>query len=345
MDAQDVVTISYADIRRILAGTPRDVEEFSGIQRPLSQKRVEELRQYVRTVDAAFPTSVILQIGSEDAEYDEKTAAMRVKRDGDVAKIIDGQHRIEGLREYSGAFQLNVTIFVDMDIEDQALLFATINLKQTKVNKSLAYDLFDFARARSPQKTCHEIARLLNSKEGSPFYHKIKILGTATRGRDETLTQAGFIDRLMPYISDNPMRDRDALKRGQSLSDPKPELKRQLVFREFFKSGRDAEIAKIVWNFFAAVEARWPSAWSESRPGMILNRTTGFRALMKVLPSAYRRIAGDASEVVPTEAFAGLLASVQLQDKDFTREKYLPGTGGEAALLKDLLRHTGLTAV
>lgn len=345
MDAEDVVTISYADIRRILEGKPRDVEEFSGIQRPLSRKRVDELKQYVRTVDAAFPTSIILQMASENAEYDEKSAAMRVKRDANVAKIIDGQHRIEGLREHTGPFQLNVTIFVDMDIEDQALLFATINLKQTKVNKSLAYDLYEFARARSPQKTCHEIARLLNSKEGSPFYHKIKILGTATLGRDETLTQAGFIDRLMPYISDNPMRDRDALKRGHSLSDPPSEFKHQLVFREFFKAERDAEIAKIVWNFFGAVEGRWPGAWSESKPGMILNRTTGFRALMKVLPAAYRRVAGEASEVVTTEAFARILATVQLEDKDFTREKYLPGTGGEAALLKDLLRHTGLTPV
>jgi DGQHR domain-containing protein len=345
MKAEDVVAVSYADIRRILEGKPRDVEEFSGIQRPLSRQRVEELRQYVRTVDAAFPTSVILQIASEDADYDEKAAAMRVKRDGNVAKIIDGQHRIEGLREYKGPFELNVTIFVDMDIEDQALLFATINLKQTKVNKSLAYDLYEFASARSPQKTCHEIARLLNSKDESPFYHKIKILGTATRGRDETLTQAGFIDRLMPYISDNPMRDRDALKRGHSLAEPRPELKRQLVFREFFKAERDAEIAKIVWNFFAAVEARWPGAWNESKPGMILNRTTGFRALMKLLPAAYRRLVGNANEVVTTETFASILAAVQLADKDFTRERYLPGTGGEAALLKDLLQHTGLTPV
>src|SRR5256885_11213323 len=38
------------------------------------------------------------------------------------------------------------------------------------------------------------------------------------------------------------------------------------------KTERDAEIAKIVWNFFAAVEARWPGAWSESKPGMILDR-------------------------------------------------------------------------
>ena len=345
MDAQDVVTISFVDIRRILEGKPRDVEEFSGIQRPLSRKRVEELRQYVRTVDAAFPTSVILQIASEDAEYDEKTAVMRVRPDGNVAKIIDGQHRIEGLRDYNSSFQLNVTIFVDMDIEDQALLFATINLKQTKVNKSLAYDLYEFATARSPQKTCHEIARLLNSKEGSPFYHKIKILGTATRGRDETLTQAGFIDRLMPYVSDNPMRDRDALKRGQPLAEPRPELKRQLVFREFFKAERDAEIAKVVWSFFAAVEDRWPGAWNESRPGMILNRTTGFRALMKVLPAAYRRVAGEASKVVTKEEFIDILGLVQLRDNDFTREKYLPGTAGEAALLRDMLKDTGLAAI
>lgn len=66
---------------------------------------------------------------------------LRIKKDANVAKIIDGQHRIAGLEDYAGPpFQVNATIFIDMDIEDQAMVFATINLKQTKVSKSLAYD-------------------------------------------------------------------------------------------------------------------------------------------------------------------------------------------------------------
>ena len=58
---------------------------------------------------------------------------MRATRDANGAKILDGQHRIAGLKEYRGdRFELNVTVFVDMDLEELAMLFATINLKQTK---------------------------------------------------------------------------------------------------------------------------------------------------------------------------------------------------------------------
>ena len=59
MSAQDVLAISYADVRRI---EDRDIEKVIGIQRPLDPERVEEIRQYVKTVDASFPTSIILAI-------------------------------------------------------------------------------------------------------------------------------------------------------------------------------------------------------------------------------------------------------------------------------------------
>src|SRR5437667_9365085 len=159
MSAQDVLAISYADVRRI---EDRDIEKVIGIQRPLSPERVEEIRQYVQTVDASFPTSIILAIEGKDAEYDSHTGTMKITRDEGVAKIIDGQHRIAGLEGFEGPFELNVTIFVDMDLEDQALLFATINLKQTRVSKSLAYDLFEYYRGRRPQTTCHIVAKLIH---------------------------------------------------------------------------------------------------------------------------------------------------------------------------------------
>src|SRR5437588_3907454 len=140
--AKDLFEISYADIRRI---EHNDLDKILGIQRELSRSRVKELKQYVHTVDASFPTSIILAIDPQNASYNPTTKTMKVERSKNVAKIIDGQHRIAGLEDYNGPeFELNVTIFVDMDLEDQALLFATINLKQTRVSKSLAYDLFEF---------------------------------------------------------------------------------------------------------------------------------------------------------------------------------------------------------
>ena len=160
IDCRELVRISYADIRRL----DRELDDYLGIQRTLSPKRVDEIRRYSRTLDATFPTGIILAISSDDANYDPTSRKMRIRDGEEVAKIIDGQHRIRGLADYSeDNFQLNVSIFIDMDVEDQAMVFATINLAQTKVNKSLVYDLYEYTKSRSPQKTAHNIARLLTA--------------------------------------------------------------------------------------------------------------------------------------------------------------------------------------
>ena len=342
INSADLVRISFTDRRRIEGGE-REVEVVSGIERPLVPKKVAELRQYVNNVDASFPTGIILAVKGDDARFDEAAGTMSVRDNDDVAKIIDGQHRIEGLQNYNGKdqFQLNITIFVDMDMEDQAILFSTINLKQTTVTKSLVYDLYDYARTRSPQKTCHQIARLLNSREGSPFYRKIMILGTATGLPSEPLTQAGFIDPLLKYISEDAMRDRDQLRRGRKLDpvDDATRRVRKLIFRKMFVEDHDAEIARVLWNYFTAVAQKWPDAWTGKQEGLILNRTTGYRALMRFLPNAFWHIG---YEVAPSADFKVIFDRVKLRDEDFTPETYKPGTSGQAGLYHKLVLDTRL---
>jgi DGQHR domain-containing protein len=340
ISSRDLVEISFADRRRIERGE-RDIEIISGIQRPLAPTRVKELRKYVHNVDASFPSAVILAVDAEHASYDDLSRTMTITRDSNVARIIDGQHRIEGLVGYDGpTFAINVTIFVDMDMEDQALLFATINLKQTPVDKSLVYDLYEFARTRSPQKTCHNIARLLNYKDDSPFHRRIMILGRASGEKSETLTQAGFIKPLIEYISRDAMTDRDRLKRGLQLDlvDAGYIRTNKTIFRNLFVEDRDAEIARIIWNYFLAVQQRWPSAWTENRRGSILNRTTGYMALMRFLPLAYLTLGIDS--VVPTAEFKGIFDRVKLSDDDFTNENFIPGSSGQGALFRKLQADT-----
>lgn len=341
IDRDDLIKISYADVRRI---EKRDVEKYLGIERPLSPGRVAELKKYVNVVDATFPNSVILAITSENAQYVESKAIMRIKKEQDIAKIIDGQHRIAGLEDYRGPkFQINVTIFIDMDIEDQAMVFSTINLKQTKVSKSLSYDLYEYAKARSPQKTCHNIAKLLNSRDDSPFKNKIKILGIATGKREESLTQATFVDRLLKYISKEPIIDRDQMKRGKSLKKSSDKESKRLIFRNMFIEEKDAEIAKIIWNYFSAVEERWPTAWKESIKGNILNRTTGFGALIRFLRPVYLHLNGS-SNVIKKNDFFKIFEKINLSDKDFNPDRYKPGSSGESDLYNELCKMSGVGA-
>ena len=316
-------------------------EQFLGIQRELSPSRVKELKQYVQTVDATFPTAVLLAISSNHASFDKETGKLSVVRHSKVAKIIDGQHRIAGLGELEGKkFQVNVAIFVDMEIQDQAMVFATINLKQTKVNKSLAYDLYEFTTSRSPQRTCHDIARFLNGRQGSPFKDKVKMLGVA-REPTETITQATFVDRLLRLVSRDPMKDRDDLRRGRRLDLAVGAQERIRIFRNLFIREEDHVIALILWNFFVAVQRKWPTSWKEVERGNILNRTTGFGALMRFMRIAYLSL-NLAGQVAKADEYGPILERIKLEDGSFTPDRYLPGSSGERALLDDLVSRSGL---
>ncbi|MGM3274332.1 DGQHR domain-containing protein [Ralstonia sp. 24A2] len=353
ISAKDLCEITYFDIREMLK--EREIDEYIGIQRKVDKNRVKELRQYVNSIDACFPTSIVLAIDDGLAVYDEERGKLTLSNrpnpdEGEeavfyrgIAKVIDGQHRIEGLRGLeSGDFELTLSIFVGLDVEDQAYIFSTVNLAQTKVNKSLVYDLFDFAKSRSPQRTCHNIATALDRRDHSPFEKKIKRLGSATEGRvGETLTQATFVEALLPYISAEPSVDRDNIKRKIPLKKADAESSRKLIFRNLFVEERDLDIALILFNYFCAVRNKWPQSWESLGKGNILNKTNGFRALMRFMRVAY--LSFNQRGVVPTvEMFDRIFARIDLADGSFTVEEYKPGTSGESELYKALISASNL---
>jgi DGQHR domain-containing protein len=353
MEFDDLVQISYADVRKM---EDDDVGRYLGIQRPLDPKRVTEIRGYVQVLDATFPTSVILAVEPEAAEWDETTMQLTLSEvpldDGSglkirfekIAKILDGQHRVAGLQTFTGTvFQVPVAIFIGADVAEQASIFSIVNLAQTKVNRSLVFDLFDLSKSRSPQKTCHNVAVALDESPNSPLNHRIKRLGVATRGRfDETITQATMVDSLMPYVSKTPNEDRDALLRNRKLVKSDYSEAKKLIFRNLFISGEDGDIAKIVWSYFAAVRDRWPDTWSDLSRGNILPKTNGVRALMRFLRPAYLNSAENIGDIVPEQKFEAIFSRIQLEREDFNITNFPPGTSGESNLVKKLLHDSGL---
>lgn len=346
IDSKILREITFSDIRKMTG--EREMDTYLGIQREVDPKRVKELHRYVNTVDACFPTSVILAVSEECAEFngEKNTITLRSHHDEQnnpiinrfgIAKVLDGQHRIEGLKGLeSGVFQINVSIFVDMDIANQAYLFSVVNLAQTKVRKSLVYDLFEYSRSRSPQKSAHNIAVALDQLPSSPLYHRIKRLGSATPGRKgETLTQATFVEALMELISKEPVADRDLYQRGKRPAKASAAELQRLVFRNLFIDEEDMKIADILMAFFEAVRNKWPAAWNNSEAGYILAKTNGFKGLMRLLRPAYLSL--KKNEAVPSvDDFARLLSRSKLKDESFVSTEFLPGTGGEARLFRQL---------
>jgi len=339
----ELLKIAYVDQRKLSS----EIDDFMGIQRQLSKSRVKKIEEYVQNVDATFPTSIIISIRDENCSWDKKSKVLTIHESTDtkleaVAKILDGQHRVEGMKKLDseGSFELSVTIFVDVDVATQANIFSTVNLAQTKVNRSLVYDLFSYEKVRSPQKSCHEIAVALNRKSTSPFFERVKRLGIATPGvENETLTQAAVVESLLAFVSKKPTEDRNSFMRKLSLERPSDEELEKLPFRGLWLDAKEADIAKIVFNFFSAVVDRWPESWEAiRRKGNVLPKTNGFKALMRFLKPVYLDIVDGRYGKVPTiDQFAEYLYEVDLDDDDFNIQTFPPGTSGESILFKKLM--------
>lgn len=356
VDAYALLEICKFDFRRI--EDRGGYKEFLGFQRKLDNKRVKEIAQYIKTVDAVFPTAVVIAVDDRCAMLSDgaiaKKLTLRSYQDPensdfkidyhDIASIIDGQHRLKAFEEVKNlSFQINVAVFVGVDDATKAEIFSTVNLAQTKVNTSLVYDLFGLQKKRSPEKTCHEIVIALDSLSESPFLGRIKRLGIATDGRfGETLSQATIVKGLLPYITDDPLTDKDVGKRIGFWDPVSPKDASKRIFRHFFVSDEDEKILANVLNYFSAVRARWPAAWASTGVGNILNRTNGFNGLVRFLRPAYRYFTTE-PQVVSAKQFSTLLSSVQLSDQDFTPDTFLPGTSGATKLYHTLVEQSGLT--
>lgn len=330
VDGSKLAAMSTTDVRNM-----RDeLDERIGIQRELSEDRVKEIREYVRTSDACFPNSVILSVEEKNIvdinEIAEDVYEIKLKETEDTFHIIDGQHRIAGLQGYAGEepFFVNVSLFLDMDIEQQAILFATINSKQKQVNKSLMMDLHTMQSARNPIKSAHHISRILNEKKDGALYHRITPFYSAPKSGGYKYTQANFISNVYKFISGNEIqliKDRDALKQNKPLIYANEKTQKKLIFRNLFIDECDEIIALIINNYFCAVENTWPNAWHKE--GYVLARTIGFNALMKIMPEIVSRI-DKYNEVISTEEIADVFKSLRIEEAEFEEEKFnLSGYG------------------
>jgi DGQHR domain-containing protein len=260
--------------------------EKEGVQRDESPKRIKEISSYCSDPDATFPTPIILAIDScnienIDSYLDDKKIILKSEKHS--LSILDGQHRIEGIGA-SGLgerFELPIVLVIDVTEEEKAYIFSIINSKQTKVPPSLIYDLFSVSTRRSPQKTCHEIARSLNSDEKSPFYGRLKMLGKGG-GSYASISQGTFVKALLELITKKPDEYLINIKNQDGLA---PE---ELPFNKYFRDEKDEVIRKIIFNLFSAVKNTFENEW-ETPDNFILSKAIGYGAILKAFPYIHAR--------------------------------------------------------
>lgn len=196
----------------------------------LSQRQAEEFRDLRKP--GWLPTAIVVNIlRSQDSRRGKRVqaddlVALAPKEDNLVElllpksfrstgwepselhpiEVIDGQHRLWAFEEGTESdFELPVVAFNGLDISWQAYLFWTINITPTRINASLAFDLYPLLRTEDwleklegprvyRETRAQELTENLWAHPKSPWHNRINMLGeTGLKG----VTQAAWIRSLL----------------------------------------------------------------------------------------------------------------------------------------------------
>jgi DNA sulfur modification protein DndB len=182
LPASLVGNLSYASVRG------QDKEE-GAIQRVLNTSRIASIRDFtLRGGD--YPNAIVLNWVSNENPLSIVGGSIQFQDMPRSAQIIDGQHRVAGIRAailekpQIGGMDLPVVIYQNLSSKECADIFLSINEEQKPVPRSLVFDLFGIASEGSIDPAAlraRDIAMNLHSVEKSPYFGLLKLPGTPIR--------------------------------------------------------------------------------------------------------------------------------------------------------------------
>ncbi len=291
---------SKANPNEYLAGKYKKLaeENLDYYQRRISPNRLKDIQQFIIraigdeqndvSLATLFPSSMIIALSLDN----------NILVRGDVVSIditdnvfiVDGQHRlmamillyknlISGSTEktlkaryiirYLKEYKFNCTILVNFDLWEQGQVFINVNFKQKPVNKSLYYEVFGSEyREGSPDDKrnqiylAHCLVKDMNERIGSPFYNKIKMLGTGSG----YVSQAFFVEAILPLFR----------IKGIWWKDP--------INYEISDNDYNEYLAELI-TYFKAIKDSFDDYWprEDESNGRIICKTTGIGAFLRLL--------------------------------------------------------------
>lgn len=325
INAATLRSITYMDATRI-SGVDRKSFLYSllGAQRESSPRRAKQIAKYINTVEAAFPNSIILAANYvNDGELQEdENKRWRAERDSNslwqivipssdkMASIIDGQHRLLGFdycSEERKSMELVCAVYIDLPHPYQAYLFATININQRKVDKSLAYEQFGYnlddegRGGWAPDKLAVYFTRKLNIDPNSPIHRRIRIaplnaeaVFSSDENPDWIVSTACIVEGLARLMSKNPKADRDMLHAHFLIN-----RKRKLLpgdgspLRSLYLDEQDEEIYKRIEHLFALASS---ILWNDAKPSSYIHKTIGIQAIFDVYRACFEESDANGAE-------------------------------------------------
>lgn len=258
MKISDLLDITY------VAARGKSTEQ-GAVQRILNKQRISLIRKFVLDGNLFVNTFIVNWTDSENLPKIKKDT-LNIPLQGRRAQILDGQHRIEGLREAITIQpeikdkEVLVSLTIGLTTKEAAKIFLNINSEQKPVPKSLIYDLFGEAVEDKEHaiNRATDIIEYLNSDLASPFFQKIKYPG-GPKG-------AGLIDLAILVNSIKPHLEPDGVFN-----------RLQLVEIEVQE--------KIILNFYLAIRETYQKAnslWDKSTENPFL-KGAGFNGSFEFL--------------------------------------------------------------
>lgn len=256
MSGNDLSRISYVARRG-------ESEEEGAVQRILSKNRISSIADYLLN-GGYFPTNIILNVvDASKIEVDENASVLRFSEEAHIAQLLDGQHRVAGMREAIkadpaiGEIEFPVLVAVGLSTSQCATVFISINTEQKNVPKSLIYDLYGLVETPNRDYSLdrgRDIADNLNRISESPYAGYVKFPGTA--------------------------RFKGGIQLSSMVNSLRSLVKPQGEFEKFQITTLERQ-TKILLNYFRALQYYYDKKWYELTNPFIY--ASGFSAAIDVL--------------------------------------------------------------
>lgn len=232
--------ISYAAVRR------KDEEE-GAVQRVLNNSRISGIKDFALRM-GDFPASIVLNwIGAEMKEVD---GSVEIPDEPKLAQILDGQHRVAGLKEAIKddpdieQYQIPVAIYEGLDTANSARIFISINTEQRPAPKSLVFDLYGVTASDLMDPAAiraNDIVSYLNT-EGRPYFNWIKLPNQERQRGGVALSTA--VNAIKPLV------------------DAKGQLEQI--------GATELEVQKAIFsNYFEAIKGKYGNHWDDKGNALI----------------------------------------------------------------------------
>ena len=137
------ITCINSDVLKEMCFVSRKKEDpKKGFQRLLNNKRAKEIAKYLDNAKGIIPSALIVSAQpNAKLRFDKNTNKLSFDVISESLLVIDGQHRLYGLYEAEGKYEIPVVLFDSLKTSDEVKLFIDINTTQKGVPTALILDI------------------------------------------------------------------------------------------------------------------------------------------------------------------------------------------------------------